>query len=157
MAESQFIRVPPACSPLESIYLLAVLMRGQLERLDALDQLLPLEQRGVPDAARAGLKELHWRARAILDGADPGPCRDEAQLALLELAGLGGETGGGPARATGWGAGRRQRRLREELERGRERLGSAVAQCRELFPDCEYQDEFRLLAGLVHELTPPRQ
>jgi hypothetical protein len=145
VTQSQTIRVPPACSPLESIHLLAVLLHDQLRRVEALAGLLSAPRRGELEAAAAELRELHWRLKAILDGAPPGGS-GELERALLELAGLGQ-----PRPLPSGGRGARREALAEELERGGRELAATAARCLELFPGDEHEDEFRLLAGWTAE------
>lgn len=94
----------------------------------------------------SGLRELHWRTRAILGAADPGPA-DAALSALLELAGLHGPA---PRRRQG-GRGQARRRHLDEVEGNAASLAALARQCVERFPASEFGDEFRLCAEAAAE------
>ena len=130
MTNAPAIRVPTACSPLEAVYLLAVLLHRQEEALGRLParEVQPLED------SRADLRELHLRTRAILDQAEGGPLRDILLQALLLKAGLEPET---PRAAKPRQA---RNRAAELAAHGRE----LARQCGERFADSPWTDEFRL-------------
>jgi hypothetical protein len=124
------IRVPTTCSPLEAVYLLAVLLHRQEESLSRLPEreVQPLEE------CRADLRELHGRTRAIVDQAEGGPLRDILLQALLLKAGLEPEAPAAPK------ARQARSRAQELAVRGRE----LARQCGERFADSPWADEFRL-------------
>lgn len=130
MTNAPAIRVPTACSPLEAVYLLAVLLHRQEEALGR----LPRREAQPLEECRADLRELHGRTKAIVDQAEGGPLRDSLLQALLLKAGLEPEAPVAPRP--------RQARSRaaELAARGRE----LARQCGERFADSPWTDEFRL-------------
>lgn len=145
MITAQAIHVPAACSPLEGVYLLSVLLLRQEERLEELRRSLdsgPATGTGL-DAVQDGLRELHWRTRAILGAAEGGPWVDAALQALLLQAGLTLEAEGGRQH--------REDRLRR-AEHGAALCGEIARQCRDRFAHSAYTDEFRLCQELAEEL-----
>lgn len=151
--DHQALQLPPAASPLEGLYLLSVLMRGQLERLEGLKALM--DARRTEDAAllEGDLKELHWRLRAVLAGPDPGPDRDGARLALLEMAGMAREAEP-PRRVKGWLESTRRSRLLEELDQGLGALATLAEQGQALFQGDELEIEFKLVGQVAREHAP---
>jgi hypothetical protein len=145
--DPQRIRVPAACSPLEGIYLLALLLRGQRERLSSLGRLLDSVQAAPVTERLRDVEELLWRLRAILAGADPAPSQEPALLALLELSGLAEAAPPVPA-VRGWSVRERRRRLLADLEQGRIALLIVADQCRALPAATEFDEEF-MLVGLA--------
>lgn len=153
MLDQPGLRLPPAASPLEGIYLLAVLMRSHLERLKGLRPLLAPEQAKTLAGLEADVAELHWRMRAVLAEPDPGPEADAPRLALLELAGLAHEADP-PMRVKGWLDHSRRRRLLEEVESGLGALARLADQARERFAGDALETEFRLTGQVAREQAP---
>lgn len=143
MIEAQAIRVPSACSPLEGVYLLAVLLQRQTERLDELRPAVAAELAESLDPLEADLRELHWRFRAILGGAEGGPWDEATLQALLLLSGVGLESVQGRAR--------RADRL-DRAEQTAAISGEVARQCRVQFAHSAYSDEFRLCQDWATEL-----
>ncbi len=130
MTDTPAIRVPTACSPLEAVYLLAVLLHRQEECL----RRLPAREAEALAEPRADLRELHVRTKAILDQAEGGPLRDVLLQAVLVKAGLEPETPPTPKPG-------KARGVAEDLAaRGRD----LARQCGERFADSPWTDEFRL-------------
>jgi hypothetical protein len=151
--EKQVVQLPDAASPLEGIYLLAVLMRGQLERLDGLKALLDAPAAEEAAHLEGDLRELHWRLRAVLAGPDPGPDRDGTRLALLEMAGMARDADP-PSRVKGWLESTRRRHLLDELEQGLSALASLADQGLALFQGDERETEFKLVGQVAREHAP---
>jgi hypothetical protein len=141
--QAQAIRVPAVCSPLEGVYLLAVLLHRQEERLEDLRSRPSARFLSELDSLEADLRELHWRARVILGAAEGGPGVDVVLQALLLKTGLELE----PAAASD--------RPAERLERAEQNaalLGEIARQCRLQFAASPYTDEFRLCQELSEQL-----
>jgi|GEM_PF-2385541 len=147
------LRLPPAASPLEGIYLLAVLMRSHLGRLKGLRPLLSPELARTVEGLEAEMAELHWRMRAVLAEPDPGPEADAPRLALLELAGLAHEADP-PVRVKGWLDRSRCRRLLEEVEGGLAALTRLADQAVDRFAGDALETEFRLTGQVAREQAP---
>ena len=130
MTDAPAIRVPITCSPLEAVYLLAVLLHRQEECL----RRLSAREADALAEPRADLRELHVRTKAILDQAEGGPWREPLLQAVLLKAGLEPETPAPPRSREARG------RAAELAAWGRD----LSRQCGERFADSPWTDEFRL-------------